>query len=75
ENANVVHAGRLLPIGLAEGCRLVRNVPRDACLTYDDVEVPARRLCDELRREQDILFFGAPSASRREEAPALSAGA
>ena len=53
ENADVVHAERLLPIGLAEGCRLRRNVPRDQCLTYEDVDIPTGRLCDELRREQD----------------------
>jgi predicted homoserine dehydrogenase-like protein len=69
ENADVVHAERLLPIGLAEGCRLRRNVPRDQCLTYDDVEIPAGRLCDELRREQDVRFFGGRSTASRETEP------
>ncbi|MGO4872829.1 MAG: NAD(P)H-dependent oxidoreductase [Roseiarcus sp.] len=72
ENAQVVHAERLLPIGLAEGCRLRRNVARDQILRYDDVEIPAGRLCDELRREQDVLFFGGPSAMARREASALA---
>ena len=58
ENAQAVHAERLLPIGLAEGCRLRRNVARDQVLAYDDVEVPPGRLCDQLRREQDSGFFG-----------------
>lgn len=58
ENAQVVHAQRLLPIGLAEGCRLRRNVSRDQVLAYDDVELPPDRLCDKLRMEQDVLFFG-----------------
>jgi predicted homoserine dehydrogenase-like protein len=61
ENADVVRADRLLPIGLAEGCRLLRDVPRDAVLTYDDVELPAGRLCDRLREEQN-LYFAAPAA-------------
>jgi predicted homoserine dehydrogenase-like protein len=66
ENAQVAHAERLLPIGLAEGCRLRRNVPRDCVLGYDDVELPPGRLCDELRSQQDVLFFGKSSMSRRE---------
>ena len=57
ENAQIVQAQRLLPIGLAEGCRLLRNVSRDQVLAYDDVELPAGRLCDKLRLEQDVLFF------------------
>jgi predicted homoserine dehydrogenase-like protein len=52
ENADTAAEERLLPIGLAEGCRLKREVPRDAVLTYDDVEVPEGRLSDRLRAEQ-----------------------
>lgn len=59
ENAATVHAQRLLPIGLAEGCRLRRSVSRDEVLRYDDVVLPPGRLCDALRREQDARFFGA----------------
>ncbi len=58
ENADVVHRDRLLPMGLAEGCVLKRDLPKDHVLTYDDVELPPNRLCDRLRREQDQLFFG-----------------
>lgn len=57
ENADVVMSERLLPIGLAEGCRLKRNIPRDQVLTYDDVDLPQDRLCDRLREEQNELFF------------------
>src|SRR5690242_15592587 len=67
ENAQIVHAQRLLPIGLAEGCRLRRNVARDQVLAYDDVELPPYRLCDKLRLDQDVLFFGrSPSMVGRE---------
>jgi predicted homoserine dehydrogenase-like protein len=52
ENADVVADERLLPLGLAEGCRLVRDVPGDVVLTYDDVEAPEGRLADRLRAEQ-----------------------
>jgi predicted homoserine dehydrogenase-like protein len=58
ENADVVARDRLLPLGLAEGCRLRRDLPRDHVLTYDDVEVPPGRLADRLRAEQDARFFG-----------------
>jgi predicted homoserine dehydrogenase-like protein len=70
ENARTVHADRLLPIGLAEGCRLKRDVPRDHVLSYDDVNVPPGRLCDALRREQDIHFFGTSATPRPEMAGA-----
>jgi predicted homoserine dehydrogenase-like protein len=56
ENADIVRDQRLLPLGLAEGCRLLRDIPRDQVLTYADVELPPGRLCDRLRAEQDALF-------------------
>jgi predicted homoserine dehydrogenase-like protein len=68
ENARVVHAERLLPIGVAEGCRLQRNVTRDRVLGYVDVELPPGRMCDELRRQQDALFFDTASSMLRREA-------
>jgi predicted homoserine dehydrogenase-like protein len=56
ENAQVVRAESLLPMGLAEGCRLKKNIRKDQVLTYDDVDVPDGRLCDKLRAEQDAFF-------------------
>ncbi|WP_102127671.1 NAD(P)H-dependent oxidoreductase [Deinococcus planocerae] len=56
ENADVVAAQRLLPMGLAVGCRLRRAVSRDQVLTYDDVELPQGSLAVALRAEQDRLF-------------------
>jgi predicted homoserine dehydrogenase-like protein len=56
ENSDVTRTERLLPMGLAEGCRLRRDVPRDQVLTYDDVELPEGRLADQLRDEQDRRF-------------------
>ena len=58
ENADITIEQDLLPIGLAEGCRLKRDVKRDDVLTYADIEVPAGRLCDQLRAEQNARFFG-----------------
>lgn len=62
ENADAARAERLLPMGLAQGCRLRRAVPRDGVLTYDDVELPVGRLADALRVEQEVTFGGAASA-------------
>lgn len=56
ENHETAEAERLLPMGLAEGCRVTRAVAKDAVLTHDDVEVPDGRLVDELRAEQDVAF-------------------
>ncbi|HQT76636.1 MAG: NAD(P)-dependent oxidoreductase [Rhodospirillales bacterium 20-64-7] len=71
ENARTVHDERLLPIGLAEGCRVRRAVPRDQVLSYDDVELPPGRLCDALRLEQDVHFFGRSAALRPEVVAAV----
>lgn len=57
ENADVTREGELLPMGLAAGCRLIRDIPKDQVLTYKDVELPDNRLCDQLRRAQDEFFL------------------
>lgn len=61
ENSEVVQAERLLPIGLAQGCRLTRDVMKDDVLTYEDVEVPPGRVADQLRAEQDARLTGTPA--------------
>src|SRR6202048_2655865 len=40
-NADEMSAGRYLPEGLVEGCRLKRGIAKDAVITYDDVVLPA----------------------------------
>lgn len=71
ENVEVARRERLLPIGLAEGCTLRRAVAMDEILTYDDVEVPAGRLVDRLRAEQDAMFFADASRATARRSPAL----
>jgi predicted homoserine dehydrogenase-like protein len=56
ENADVVVEQALLPMGLAAECRLRHAVARDQVVTYDDVELPANRLADQLWREQVEQF-------------------
>lgn len=56
DNADVMQRDRLLPMGLSEGCKLRRAIPKDRAIGRDDVEVPTGRLCDQLRQEQDRQF-------------------
>ncbi|WP_040157458.1 NAD(P)H-dependent oxidoreductase [Mobilicoccus massiliensis] len=56
EKAPVAAAERLIPVGLAEGCVLTRDVAKDEAISYDDVTVPEGRLADRLRKEQDETF-------------------
>jgi predicted homoserine dehydrogenase-like protein len=55
-NSDEMRVGRYLPEGLVEGCRLIRDVAKDSVLTYQDVELPAGRLADKLRDEQNERF-------------------
>ena len=57
-NVDEMSAGRYLPEGLVEGCRLTRDIAKDAVITYDDVVLPAGRLADRLRAEQYRKFRG-----------------
>lgn len=57
-NAEEMCERRYLPEGLVEGCKLLRDIPQDQVVTYDDVELPAGRLADRLRAEQYRHFFG-----------------
>ena len=61
ENADVVREQRLLPMGLAEGCRLKSAIPQDQVLSVDDVDMPPGRLCDRLRAEQSAYFAEHPT--------------
>jgi predicted homoserine dehydrogenase-like protein len=60
EKARTARAERLLPIGAAEGCSLIRDVRKDATLTYDDVALPPGRLLDQLLQAQHKLVVGVP---------------
>lgn len=51
-NVDEMSKGQYLPEGLVEGCKLLRDVKKDAVLTYSDVELPPNRLADRLRAEQ-----------------------
>jgi predicted homoserine dehydrogenase-like protein len=56
ESTPVTRSESLLPMGVAEGCVLKRDVAKDEALTYADVTLPPGRLVDQLREEQEKLF-------------------
>lgn len=56
EQAAVVRRERLLPEGLVEGCRLLRDVHQDATLCWSDVEPPAHLVSHRLYAEQQRRF-------------------
>jgi predicted homoserine dehydrogenase-like protein len=51
-NADEMSKRQYLPEGLVEGCKLKRDIKKDAVLTYSDVDLPSGRLADRLRAEQ-----------------------
>lgn len=56
ERADITSRDRLLPMGVAMGCTLRHDVPKDQVFTYDDVDLPPGRLIDQLRAEQAAYF-------------------
>lgn len=67
ETAQITWEERLLPMGLAEGARLKRSISKDEVLSMDDVELPAGRVVDRLRTEQNERFFGPELTARVRE--------
>lgn len=60
ERFDVTYRDGLVPVGLVEGCRLVRDVKRDEVITYEDIERPVHKLSYRLRMEQDAMFGRSP---------------
>ncbi|MFN8487874.1 MAG: hypothetical protein U0350_09800 [Caldilineaceae bacterium] len=56
ENTKVFNAEGLLPMGLTEGCRVLREIGKDEPICWSDVAFPEGRFCDELYREQSQYF-------------------
>lgn len=55
EKAEVQARDGLLPVGLAQDCRLRRAVAKDEVISCADVTLPEGRLADRLRAEQDAM--------------------
>lgn len=60
ESAAAVREQGLVPFGLLDGARLVRDVPADAVITADDVELRPGTTIAALRELQDKLLQGVP---------------
>lgn len=57
ENSDIARKENLLPMGLAEGCKVLKNIPKDQALTFDDVELPKALLSYKLWNEQNSIFI------------------
>jgi predicted homoserine dehydrogenase-like protein len=55
ENHKTVLENNLLPMGLAEGLKVIKPIKKDQVITYDDVEIVSTRLIDKLMAEQNKL--------------------
>lgn len=60
DNSDTCRRQNLLPMGLSEGCVLKRDLPMDAAITFDDVQLPSGRLSDKLWAEQ-VAYFKQPA--------------
>jgi predicted homoserine dehydrogenase-like protein len=64
ENCATAREERLVPMGLTDGAVLLRDVPIDAALTFDDIRLPDGTLAAALWAEQaDHIGLTAPMAS------------
>lgn len=57
ENAATARAVNALPMGLAEGCVLQHDLPKDTVLTSSDVQMPPERPSDRLWEEQRLRWL------------------
>ncbi len=56
ENYSISKKENLLPMGLANGCILTKNIAKDQVISYDDIILPEGRLVDVFKNEQSKLF-------------------
>jgi predicted homoserine dehydrogenase-like protein len=68
DNSAAARAATALPIGLSEGCRLLRDVSKDDVISMNDVESPRGRVADKLWREQSARWPLAAQAARTQPA-------
>jgi predicted homoserine dehydrogenase-like protein len=64
DNADTMIADDLLPMALAEGCRMRRTATIGQPLRFSDVDLPGNRRIDEVYREQ-LAFFSSEDACPR----------
>ncbi|UCR90559.1 Gfo/Idh/MocA family oxidoreductase [Mycetocola spongiae] len=54
-----------LPLGLAHGAKLIRDVPKDGIVTWDDVELDESQFAVKIRRELESEFRAEHAAEAR----------
>lgn len=54
--AEVAREGNMLPVGLAKGARMIKDVKKDEIITYDMVRLNEDSVLLQLRRMQDQLL-------------------
>ncbi|MFO8098424.1 MAG: Gfo/Idh/MocA family oxidoreductase [Salinibacter sp.] len=57
DNVDVIRRDNLMPMGVSEGATLVRDIPQDQAIRFDDVEMPTSGLAHRLYHEQLDYFF------------------
>ena len=62
ENAAAARTADALPMGLSEGGRLLRDVPKDGLVRFGDVERPAGRRVDARWAEQAARWLAREAA-------------
>ena len=56
ENSDIARKENLLPMALANHCKVLKDVPKDKVLTFDDVECAKDTLIYKLWEEQNQVF-------------------
>lgn len=56
ENYPIAKKERLLPMGLAEGCIVKKEIKKDGQISYEDVDLPDNMISHGLRIEQNKMF-------------------
>ncbi|MFZ0690210.1 MAG: SAF domain-containing protein, partial [Acidobacteriaceae bacterium] len=62
DNAEAARGMKALPIGLSEGCVLKRNLPKDAVISFDDVDAVPQGIAGTLWQEQNARWPRAKKA-------------
>jgi predicted homoserine dehydrogenase-like protein len=73
ENTGTAREMAALPIGLSEGCLLIRDIRKDDTISFADVSLPAHRLADKLWLEQITRWPHLQPVSSTHRAPEGSA--
>ena len=73
DNAVTARSMSALPIGLSDGCTMLRDVAKDQVVSFDDVEMPRGRMIETLWREQNARWPVADQGGAK-ASPAARAG-